>query len=123
MSASTDTHPDRRTERRTGDRGFSFAEILATVVLIGVLATIVTAGVRNVTAEAADAGCLLDGRHVSVAATTYLELEGGESIPATGDGAERYELTLVEAGYLRAPSDLFELDADGTLIPQENSPC
>ena len=117
-----DIHPHTRT-RRNGDRGYSFGELLVTVVLIGVLATIVTATVRNVTAEAADSGCRLDGRQVHLAAAAYLEMEDAVVIPATGGDGDRFERTLVEAGYLRAPSEWYELDADGSLTLQEDSPC
>ncbi len=113
----TTTGDDRR------DRGYSFGELLVTVVLIGVLAAIVTATVRNVTAEAADSGCRVDARQVAMAATSYLEVTRTELIPATGHDGDRFERTLVEAGYLRAPSEFYELDADGALVPQEDSPC
>lgn len=94
-----------------------------TVVLIGVLATIVTATVRNVTAEAADSGCRLDGRQVHLAVVSYLEIENTDEIPPTGGDPDRFERTLVDAGYLRAPSEWYELDTHGSLTLQEDSPC
>ena len=121
MTTHTDTHTTSRNRGR--DRGYSFAELLVTVVLIGVLATIVTATVRNVTAEAAGTGCRADAEQMTMAATSFMEVNRADAIPPTGDDGDRYERTLVEAGYLRAPSEFHQLDAVGVIVPQEDSPC
>ena len=105
------------------ERGYSFAELLLSVVVIGALASIVTVAVRDLTAEASQAGCDVDARQIHLAAMAYLEGERVETIPVSGDDPDGYERTLVQAGYLRELSSRFDVDVDGSLIVQEDSPC
>ncbi len=50
-------------------------------------------------------------------------MNAGSHVPATGVGPDRYEQTLVEAGFIRAASKLIDLADDGSLNPAANSPC
>lgn len=112
----------RPTDQHT-DQGYSFAEMLVAVVLIGLLATIVTAAVRNVTTEAASAGCEREVDLLDTAVTSYFALSKlGEIVP-TGDGIDRYERTLVDSGHLRTPSINYDVHVDGSITPQEDSLC
>ena len=74
-------------------------------------------------ADAADANCGSDRRALAVAAEAYHAQNGPEPVPATGTGHDRYERTLVDAGLLRAVSSIHDLDADGVVRPEGDSPC
>ena len=65
--------------------------------------------------EGADAAaCELDHRTLADASELYLALNG--SLPANLDA-------LVEAQLLTEPSALFEITADGAIVPAPGSPC
>lgn len=107
-----------RGERR--DAGFTLVEILITIVILGLLATVTVFAVRGITDRGEIASCDTDEQTLLRAADIYLGERQIDLIPASGsvvDG-DTYEATLVEAGMIKDVSSLFELAADGTVTPQ-----
>ena len=111
------------TIRDRRDDGFSFVELLVTITLLGILASIVAFGVGGLRAQAAESTCEADQRILWTAAESYFYENETTVIPATGADLDRYERTLADDGFLRAASNNFDLDADGTTTPGEDSPC
>lgn len=105
------------------DRAFSLVEMLIVIVILGVLATVTVIAVRGVTASGEEAVCVTEHQTVAKAVETYFTYEGVETIPATGAGADRFEQTLVDSGYIRSTSSLYDLDADGELTPVAGTGC
>lgn len=93
------------------------------IVVLGVLATVVVASVQGITDRGEAATCDEDVRVLSVAAEAYFAKYGGDTIPATGAGADAYERTLVVEGLVRAPSDLYDMDSDGAIVIAPSSRC
>jgi hypothetical protein len=83
----------------------------------------VALSLHGLTSEAAETGCQADRRLMHVAAEAYFAQTGADQIPATGIGHDRFEITLVESGLLRAASTYHDLDTDGALIAQGNTSC
>jgi type II secretory pathway pseudopilin PulG len=98
-------------------------ELLFVVVLLGILGTIVVGAVSGVTTQAAESSCSADRHQLNIAAQAYLAQADARHIPATGITTDRHELTLVDAGFLRGASSYHDLDADGIVTTQEESPC
>lgn len=105
------------------DEGFSLIEMLLVVVVLGILATIVAVSVGGFTAEAEDSGCRSDAYILSVAVESYFAQQNTGVIPAADTGPDGFEKTLVSAEFLRSPSTLHNLTADGRLVPVADSPC
>ena len=105
------------------DDGFTLIEMLMVIAILGVLATVVVMSVSGITAESADASCRTDGRQLQVAAEAFVAQTGLRQITATGTDHDRFERTLAERGFLHAPSPYHDLDDQGVVIPEENSPC
>lgn len=106
----------------TNDQGLSLIELLLVIVILGVLATVVVLSVGGMTSEADGTACLTDQRTLQKASEAYFAQTHAETIPATGTD-EPYEQTLVADRFLRAPSHLYDLDADGQLVVVSGSPC
>ena len=119
-------HEPIRQESTTRDRrddGLSLVELLVTITLLGILASIVAFGVGGLRADAAASTCEADQRILWTAAESYFAQNKTDTILATGADADRYERTLEHDGFLRAVSDNLDLDADGSTTPEGNSPC
>ena len=105
------------------DRGFTLVELLTVIVILGVLGSIAIVAVSGMVTEAASTGCSADRQTLMIAAESYFAQNHTDVIPADGVDADRYERTLVDAGFLRAPSTYHQLTTDGTVITQETPPC
>ena len=101
------------------DDGFSLIELLLVIVILGILTTVVVLSVSGMTSKAEDSACLADRRTLEKASEAYFAQMPADTIPATGDPntvPDAYEQTLVEAGFLRGPSQYFDLDEHGQLV-------
>ena len=118
---------DRRaTSNSVTDGGYTLIELLVVVLILGVLLGGAILAVGGMSTEAADTGCDTDRRHLHVAVGAFQAQTGNDTIaptPATGTDADRFERTLVEGGFLRSVSEFHDVDAAGTVTPQEHSPC
>lgn len=106
-----------------GDAGFTLVELLIVIVVLGILATVVVTSVTGITDRGEDATCDADIHTLSNAAEAYFAKHGGDSIPPDGADPDAYERTLANDGLLREPSTLYDLDADGALLPSSTSRC
>ena len=116
------TPQDDPTERAP-DAGFSLVELLVVLVILGILATVVVFAVRGLVDESEVTACDSERQVVGTAVETWFAKNEGSTVPATGVGPDRYEQTLVEAGFIRSPSKFLDLADDGSLTPAANSPC
>ena len=105
------------------DGGFTLVEVLLVIMIIGLLATVVMFSVGGITAEAQESTCAADARALSVATQSYFAQWAVDSIVPSGLGAERYERTLVDRGFLHGPSQFYDLDVAGELVQVTGSPC
>ena len=124
MNQPTTQRANRRqpaTARR--DAGHTGVEMVAVLALVGFLGAMVSLMVTGMRTEAASAVCVAEGDVLTTAAAHYVVTNGTEEIPATGTGADRYELTLVDAGLLRSASARHDLDARGAVVNSEDSSC
>ena len=111
------------TNRRQPDRGYTLVELLVVFVILGLLATIAVIVVTGMSTHAAESGCQADSRALHVATESFFAQTGHRTIPTAGTDDDPYETTLVDAGFLRTPSTYHDVAADGTVVPQDNSPC
>ena len=123
----TTWHADRHDHHPTAtDGGYTLIELLMVVLILGVLLGAVILTVGGMTTEAAETGCDADRRQLDVAVGAYQAQTGNDTIaptPAGGTDHDRYERTLVEGGFLRSGSEFHDVDAAGTVTPQEGSSC
>jgi type II secretory pathway pseudopilin PulG len=105
------------------DAGHTGVEMVAVLALVGFLGSMVALMVTGMRTEAATAVCSAEGDALTTAAVHYLVATGDDGIPASGTGADRYELTLVDAGFLRSASASHDLDARGAVVNSEESSC
>lgn len=103
------------------DQGFSLIELLLVIVILGILGLVVAASVTGMSEKAEDSGCRSDAHILATSAEAYFAQRGTDVIPDAG-GPDGYEKTLVADGFLRRPSDYFDLGADGQLV-QVGPPC
>jgi type II secretory pathway pseudopilin PulG len=97
--------------------------MLLVVMILGILATGAVVAVSGMRTEAAESSCDADRRQLAVAAEAFFAQAPADRIAPTGDGNDRYEQTLADGGFLRAVSAYHDLDADGIVDTQEDSPC
>lgn len=105
------------------DSGFTLIEVLLVIVILGLLASVVVASVGGIKAEAEETGCDADRRVLYTAVETYFAQRAVNVIPAADASPDGYELTLVDAQFLRSTSDLYDLDELGELAVADGSPC
>lgn len=84
------------------DAGFSLIELLSVIVVLGVLATIVVMSVGGSTDRAAESARAADERTIATAMESY----------QARNGYYTSEALLVESGYLRAESELWDVVVD-----------
>ncbi len=109
--------------RHNADTGYTLIEMIFVVVILGIIAGAATFAVTGITAQAAETGCLADRRQLHVSAESFFAQRHTDLIPASGTDHDRFEQTLVDGGFMRAPSTFHDLDATGAVIPQENTSC
>lgn len=104
-------------ERESRNDGFTLVELLVVVVIMGVLATVSVLGVRGLTDRGQASACESDQRVIEVAVETWF---ADESLATSGTLTEA---ALVDAQLLRDESTLFDVQADGTVVPVTNGAC
>ena len=114
---SNDQHSDGR------DSGYTLIEMIIVVLILGILSSAAVMVLTGISTEASATGCQADSHQLQTAAEAYFAQRAADEIPATGTDADRFERTLAEGGFLRFPSTYHDLDADGLVTAQENSPC
>jgi len=112
-----------RRQQRHRDQGFTLVEILIVLVVLGIMATVVVTSVRGITNRGEEDSCQQEARVLATAIEAYFAESGGDSIPATGAGVDRFERTLKDQGYLRDPSVLYDITADGAIAVTPDSRC
>ena len=105
------------------DNGYTLIELIFVVVILGIIAGTASFAVTGMTAQAADTGCEADRRQLHVSAESFFAQRRAVLIPSTGTDHDRFEQTLVDGGFMRAPSTFHDLDATGAITPQENTSC
>ena len=91
-------------------------ELLVVVTIMGVLATVSVFAVRGITDRSQESACDSDQRVLEVAVETWFADE-------TLSSGTLSEAALVSAELLRAPSDQFDVLADGSVVATENGAC
>lgn len=104
------------------DSGFTLVEVLLVILILGLLAAVVVAGADHMTSKAESASCREDRYAMQVAAESYFAQHRAEVIPPTGTTSP-YAQTLVDAALLREVSTMYEVEADGTVVPIHGGPC
>ncbi len=105
------------------ERGFSMIELLIVIVILGILASVAVFAVRGTTNNAQENGCQLEHRALVSAAEAYMTRERRVDIEPTGVGPDRYERTLADLNYFAEPSELYDIQGDGSLVIPADSPC
>jgi type II secretory pathway pseudopilin PulG len=105
------------------DSGHTGIEMVATLGVVGVLGSVVALMITGMTTQAAGSSCDADAAAMATAATTYLAVEHTMILPEVGATADRYELALVESGFLRTVSADFDVTVTGAVILSEGSSC
>jgi general secretion pathway protein G len=97
--------------QQTTDRGFTLLELLAVVVVLGLLAMVAVIAASAVRDNSVASACAADRRAVETAVEVFYATQGSSTLP-TDDPME----ALVDAGFLRSPSGLHSVETDGELI-------
>lgn len=105
------------------DSGHTGVEMVATLGVVGVLGSVVALMITGMTTQAAGSSCAAAATALGTAATTYLAVEHSTILPERGVSADRYELALVDSGFLRAASSDFDLSATGDVVLAAGSSC
>ena len=105
------------------DNGYTLIEMILVVVILGILTGAAIFAVTGMSAQAAETGCRADRQQLHVSAESFFAQRQADLIPATGADHDRFEQTLVDEGFMRAPSTFHDLDATGAVTPQENTSC
>jgi prepilin-type N-terminal cleavage/methylation domain-containing protein len=103
--------------------GFSLIELLLVVVVLGILAAVVVASVGGLSDAAKESGCASDSYVLQTAIEAYFAQNETQVIPSADATSDSYENSLVDAGFLRFPSEWHNIDSSGKLDPSANSPC
>lgn len=104
-------------------RGFTLVEVLIVIGILGILGAVSVIAVRGTTERSAQNACATERRVLSAAAASYLAHAQVDVLPASGAGADRYELGLVDAGFIKGTSDDFNLAEDGELVTEPGADC
>lgn len=107
--------------RRTGhgarsDRGFALVQSTITLGLLGGAVYGAAALGRVAIDEAQRASCAADRRVVQTAVETYRILADAVTIAPSGTGPDRFEATVVAAGFLVEPSTLHDVTETGEVV-------
>lgn len=110
-------------ERNRVADGFTLIEVLIVIVILGILATVVVFAVGGVTGQGEDSICATDESTLATAIEAYKAVNETKVLPSTGAAPGGYEVTLVNAGVLRAPSVYWNFNAAGDVVPQPGATC
>jgi type II secretory pathway pseudopilin PulG len=91
---------------------------LIVIVILGILAAVVVFAVGGVTDNGETAVCESDERTLLTAVEAYYTQAGTYNLPSSGSTVDEYELTLVNAGYLRKPSHYWDVTSTGQVVLQ-----
>ena len=97
--------------------------VAVVIVVLGILATVVVFSVRGLVHDSDATACESERHIFATAVESWFSMNPGSDLPATGVGPDRYEQTLVEAGFIRSASKMIDLSDDGSLNPAADSPC
>ena len=100
----------------SGDGGFTLAELLVVIVILGILATVTVFAVREITAGSAETAC----------ATELDNLETAEEAHFTVAGSYADEATLLASGVIKAASSMYDIASDDstyTITVASGAPC
>lgn len=109
--------------KRRREEGYTLIELLLVIVVLAMLATIVVAAVGGFKTDAESSSCEADAHTLATAVEAYFAQRSASVLPPVGSTADRFELGLVDEGFLRQPSRYYDLDAGGQLAQAEASPC
>jgi type II secretory pathway pseudopilin PulG len=104
------------------DRSTAF-EVILVLLILGLLAVAVVIAVSGMRAQASDTSCVGDRQALELAVEDYFSASGNTTVPATGTGDDRFEQTLVRAGFLPAASVFHDIDADGVTTRDRQWRC
>lgn len=109
---------------RRSDAGFSLVELVVVITIIAILTTIVVVGVRGVTDRGTETACAQERRVVAMAIESYFAIHEVDRLPGLPpvDG-DQFERGLVSASVIRDVSAFYDVEADGSLLPESGSPC
>ncbi|MFM7871686.1 MAG: type II secretion system protein [Actinomycetota bacterium] len=99
------------------DQGFTLVELLVVITIMGVLSTVSVFAVRGITDKGQQSACESDKRVLEVAVETWFADETAATSGTLSEAA------LVTANLLRAPSDLYNVAADGSVTAVAGRPC
>jgi prepilin-type N-terminal cleavage/methylation domain-containing protein len=85
-----------------GDDGFTLAELLVVIVVLGILATVTVFAVQGITEESAETAC----------ATELGNLETAEELHLTLAGTYADEATLLASGAIKTASSMYDVTGD-----------
>ena len=97
-------------ERRRSQEGFTLIELLIVIVILGILAAVVVFAVGGITDRGNESACAADKKTLEVAQEAYY---AKNSEYAT-------EAELVDDELIREQSDLYNTDASGDVVPQDD---
>lgn len=99
------------------DEGFTLVELLVVITIMGVLSTVSVFAVRGITDKGQQSACESDKRVLEVAIETWF---ADESVATSGTLSEQ---GLVTSNLLRAQSDLYNVQTDGSVVATAGKPC
>jgi hypothetical protein len=111
---------EARRHRVRADLGFAVVQSTIALGLLGGGVFGLTAIGRAAIGEAQRVACATDRQVVRTAVETYRILEDAVTIPATGSGVDRFELTIVAAGLLTEQSQLHDVTEDGRVVAADS---
>jgi general secretion pathway protein G len=104
------------------DEGFTLVELLIVIVILGILAAVVVFSVGGVTDNGETAVCETDERTLLTAVESYYTQWGSYDMPSSGSPVDDYEQTLINAGFLRQPSEYWDVTNAGDVVLEAGIP-